>query len=830
MINSMAIWITKNTKKVITIALLLLIPALLGMIFTPVNYDILSYLPEDLDSVKGINILDKDFNMASMGIIILDDVTFDEAKTIENSIEEVDGVKTVLWVGAVAEYPIPLSMLPSGITSMIYSADGDSTLMMVQFSTPGSSSATLKAIGKIQDILPEQCLMSGTAAMTYDMSELMMEQVPLFGAIAIGLALIALGMTMESFMLPIVLLLSLGISILYNMGTNFMFGQVSFITQSIAAILQLGVTMDYSIFLMDRYIEEKPKYRTREAAMSKAIIETFASLMGSSLTTVFGFIALCFMSFTLGLDMGLVMAKGVIMGILTVVTILPALLLVFEKAINKTRHKSLIPPFGGINKVTIKLRKVIAIIFVILIIPAWYGQNNVKKYYNMMDAMPDTMQSIAAMDVLKDEFNMASMNIVLVDSDLADTKKIALANELSEIDGVSAVLNMGSMMGTTFSVDILPDSVRTMLSAGGKELMMVNSVYSPATDECNAQLDTITEIVKKYDSNGYITGEAPMYKDLISVTDRDFIITNIISIAAIFIVIAIIFKSISIPVILVLSIELAIWINIAISFLTGEEICFITPTVISCVQLGATVDYAILLTTRFREEIRKGTDKKTAMKIAADSSHRSIYQSALVFFAATIGVGLICDIDIVTSMCTMLARGAVISALVIILFLTPILVVCEGFINKTSYKWREPKKAVEFTDSMLDKLAELERKAEKKERRKHKKEAVAQVAAPVQQKPVVIPPSQIIKSTPVMKPSKPFEDPTVVTDASHSDVNTLFRPGSENIRVQTQKNAIAKVRSSAPSFVSQTKNEEKYTDEVIEDLARKYLDNEPKED
>lgn len=823
MIYSIASWITKNTKKVITIALILLIPALLGLIFTPVNYDILSYLPEELDSVKGINILDKDFNMASMGIIVLDDVSFDEAKTIENSIEEVEGVKSVLWVGALSESPIPLSMLPSGVTSMIYSADGDCTLMMVQFSTPGSSSATLKAIGKIQDILPDRCLMSGTAAMTYDMSELMMEQVPLFAAIAVGLALLALGLTMESFMLPIVMLMALGISILYNMGTNFVFGQVSFITQSIAAVLQLGVTMDYSIFLMDRYIEEKPKYRSREAAMSKAIVETFASLMGSSLTTVFGFLALCFMSFTLGLDMGIVMAKGVIMGILTVVTVLPAMLLVFEKAINKTKHRSLIPPFGGLNKVTIKLRKVIAILFVILIIPAWYGQNNVKKYYNMMDAMPDTMQSIAAMDVLKDDFNMASMNIVLIDSDIPDTKKIALAKELSEIEGVSAVLNLNTMMGTTISVDILPDDIRSMLSTGGKELMMVNSVYSPATDECNAQLDTITETVKKYDKNGYITGEAPMYKDLIAVTDKDFIVTNIISIAAIFIVIAIIFKSISIPLILVLSIELAIWINIAISFLTGEEICFITPTVISCVQLGATVDYAILLTTRFREEIQKGTEKKQAMKIAADSSHRSIFQSSLVFFAATIGVGLICDIDIVTSMCTMLARGAIISALVIILFLTPVLVVCEGFINKTSYKWREMKKATEFTQPMLENLEKIEKKAEKKKRR-HKDD----VQAPVQTKPVVIPQSQITTSAPTMKPEKPLEDPTVVTDASHSDVNTLFRPGAGKAPVQTQKNPIAKVKSKPSPTAQQA--EDRYNDELLERLTKRYLNDDPKEE
>lgn len=721
MINKLAAWITRHPKTVILVSVLLLIPSILGFLFTPVNYDILSYLPESLDSVKGINILDKDFNEASMGIIVLKDLEWGEMKDIENGISEIEGVKTVLWMGAMSESPIPLSMLPESVSTMLFNADGDSTLMMVQFSTPGSSSATLDAIEQIQALLPEQCLMSGTAAMTYDMKVMLMEQTPLFAGIAIVLALIALGLTMESFMLPVVMLLSIGISIIYNMGTNFMFGQVSFITQAIAAILQLAVTMDYSIFLMDRYVEEKPKYRTRETAMAKSITSTFASLAGSSLTTVFGFLALCFMSFTLGIDLGLVMAKGVIFGILTVVLILPAMLLVFEKAINKTKHRSFIPPFGGLNKMSIKFRRVIAIIFVILIIPAWYGQNNVKKYYNMMQAMPETMESIAAMNTLKDEFNMASMNMVLIDATLPDTDKIALADELSQIEGVSMVMGLNSMMGSAISENIIPDSMRSMLSVNGRELMMVNSVYSPATDECNAQLETIDSIIKKYDSNAYVTGEAPMYKDLVVVTDRDFIITNVISIVAIFILIAIIFKSISIPLILVLSIEFAIWLNVAISFLTGEEICFITPTIISCVQLGATVDYAILLTTRFREELQKGTEKKAAMKIAADSSHRSIFQSALVFFAATIGVYLVCDIDIVRSICAMLARGAVLSALVIMIFLTPVLVVCEGFINKTTYRWREYKRPTEFTPPMLENMQKKSEKEEKKLNKKGKK-------------------------------------------------------------------------------------------------------------
>lgn len=698
MINKLASWITKHPKTVILIAVALLIPSILSFIFTPVNYDILSYLPESLDSVKGINILDEDFNEASMGIVVLKDVDWDEAKNLENSISAIEAVKTVLWMGALSDSPIPLSMFPAGVSSMLYSADGSSTLMMVQFNTPGSSAPTLDAIDRISDMLPEGCLISGTAAMTYDMKVMLMEQTPLYAGIAIVLALIALGLTMESFILPIVMLMALGISIIYNMGTNFMFGEISFITQAIAAILQLGVTMDYSIFLMDRYVEEKPKYRTREAAMAKAIKGTFVSLTGSSLTTVFGFLALCFMSFTLGLDLGLVMAKGVVFGILTVVTVLPALLLVFENAIQKTHHRSLVPSFGGLNKITIKLRKVLAIIFVVMIIPVWLAQNNVKMYYNMMENMPESMGSIAAMNSLKDDFNMASMNMVLVDEDLPDTEKIELAERLGELDGVSAVIGLNAMMGTSIEASVLPDAIKSMLIANGRELMIVNSVYSPASDECNAQVEAITEIIKEYDAEAYLTGEAPMYKDLVEVTDRDFIITNIISIAAIFILIAIIFKSISVPFILVLAIEFAIWINIAISFLTGEEICFFTPTIISCVQLGATVDYAILLTTRFREELMNGKEKKEAMKIAADSSHKSIFQSALVFFAATIGVYIVCDIDMVRSICMMLARGAFISAAVIMLFLTPVLVVCEGFINKTTYKWRVRKNTIEDED------------------------------------------------------------------------------------------------------------------------------------
>lgn len=732
MINKLAKWITKHPKTVILVAVLLLIPSIIAFLLTPVNYDILSYLPEDLDSVQALDILDEDFGEASMSIIVMQGMSWDDMEKLETEISSIEAVRSVLWIGAVMDSPMPISMLPESISSMLYNADGDSTLMMVQFNTPGASNNTLKAIGQIKKIMNKQCLMSGTAAMMYDLSELTNEQAPLFIAVAIALALLALMFTMESIVLPFVLLIALGIAVIYNMGTNFMFGQISFITQSIAAILQLGVTMDYSVFLMDRYTEEKPKYKTHQAAMAKAITSSFVSLSGSSLTTIFGFLALCFMSFTLGLDIGLVMAKGVLLGIVTVIIVLPALILQSEKLIQKTRHRSLVPSFHGINKVTIKSRKIIAILFVVLLIPAYYGQAHVEKYYNMMNAVPDTIDSIAAMDTLKDEFNMAGSYFVVTKSDLPDDQKLTLLDDLEKIDGVSSVMGFNSIVGTAFATDIIPESVKSMLMNDEYQIIMVNSIYSPATDEGNAQVETINTLIKSYDENAKVTGEGPMYKDLIEVTNRDFIVTNVISITAIFVLIALIFKSISVPFILVLSIEFAIWVNMAISFLSGEVICFITPTIISCVQLGATVDYAILLTTRFREELRKGKEKKQAMQTAADSAHKSIFQSSLVFFAATFGVFLICDIDIVRSICAMLARGAIISALVIILFLTPNLVVCEDIINKTTYRWREVKRPTEFTLPMLENMKKKAEKAQKKAQKKQNRaERKASKAKPV---------------------------------------------------------------------------------------------------
>ncbi len=720
MINTFAEKITKNPKKVIIIALLLMIPSLLGMILTPINYDILSYLPKDLDSVQGLEILDEDFNAATMGIIVVRGMDNNAVYDAEDAINEMEAVKQVLWLGSAAEAPIPLSMLPESISSMLYNQEKESMLMLVQFHQTDSSNDIINAISQIKKTLGKQCLISGTSAISNDVKEMLFSEMPLYILVAVGLATLILMFTMNSFVINVIILVSLGMAVLYNMGTNFVFGQISFVTQSIAAILQLAVTIDYSVFLIDRYSEEKHRFRRRQDAMQKAITSTFASLSGSAMTTIFGFLALCFMRLTLGRDIGFVMAKGVIFGVITVVTILPAFILLWEKGIEKTTHKSFIPSFNRINKFTIKARPVFAIIFIILLFPSWYGQNNVKKYYNLLESMPDSINSVAAMNVLKEDFNMASSHFVITKSDINDNDNIKMIEEIQNVDGISGALNLKSILGPAISTDILPESLISMLQSKGYQLVMITSVYPPSTDECNAQIDKITAIIKSYDSEAKITGEAAMYKDLIAVTDQDFIVTSILSMLAIFIVIAVIFKSISVPFILVLSIELAIWINIAISFVTGEVICFITPTIISCIQLGATVDYAILLTTRYREEIRKGADKKEAMHTAANHSQKSIFQSSIVFFAATFGVYLACDIDLIKSMCMMLARGSIISALVIMFFLTPILVLCEGLINKTTIGWRKAKPRVRKVYVYVEEDEDEEEEAPKKRLRKDK--------------------------------------------------------------------------------------------------------------
>ena len=678
-------FIAYHPKTITIIAVLLLIPAAIGYINTFVNYDILSYLPGDLDSVKGENELDETFNSASMSFLVIEDMPSKDVAALKEKIAKVDNVSSVIWVNDIADISIPQEIIPQAVKDIFYSKDGKCTMMLIQYKYKAVTDETMKAIEDVRGLLNNQCFLSGMGVIMKDTRDLADSQAPIFIAIAIAIALVVMTFCMESWVEPWVLLAALCMAVVYNMGTNLIFGQISYITQCIAAILQLGVTMDYSVFLIDRFEEEKPKYADKRDAMASAIQGAFLSLSGSSLTTIFGFLALCFMDLSLGKDIGLVMAKGVVFGVLTVTIVLPALVLQCDKIIHKYRHRSFIPKFDKLNNFVVNHKKVWVAIFIVLFIPSYIMQSNVNVYYSMDRMLPDDIGCIAALNKMKEEFNMATSHFIIVDDSLDASDLVKMENEIKGIAGVTNMVAYNSFVGSGIPDSMIPDELKSIAKSGGRQMILVNTSYVAATDECNEQLTKINNIVKKYDKNGYVTGEGAMYKDLIDITDHDFKLTSVLSILSIFILIAIIFKSISIPTILVMSIELAIFVNKAISFATGTTLSFIAPTIIGCVQLGATVDYAILLTTRFREEMRNGHNKLDAIKIAANASDRSIFQSALVFFGATFGVFLTCDIKIVKEVCLLLARGSLISAGVIVFMLTPLLLVLEGLIEKTTY-------------------------------------------------------------------------------------------------------------------------------------------------
>ncbi len=678
-------FIAYHPKTITIIAVLLLIPAAIGYINTFVNYDILSYLPGDLDSVKGENELDETFNSASMSFLVIEDMPSKDVAALKEKIAKVDNVSSVIWVNDIADISIPQEIIPQAVKDVFYSKDGKCTMMLIQYKYKAVTDETMKAIEDVRGLLNNQCFLSGMGVIMKDTRDLADSQAPIFIAIAIAIALVVMTFCMESWIEPWVLLAALCMAVVYNMGTNLIFGQISYITQCIAAILQLGVTMDYSVFLIDRFEEEKPKYADKRDAMASAIQGAFLSLSGSSLTTIFGFLALCFMDLSLGKDIGLVMAKGVVFGVLTVTIVLPALVLQCDKIIHKYRHRSFIPKFDKLNNFVINHKKVWVAIFLVLFIPSYIMQSNVNVYYSMDRMLPDDIGCIAALNKMKEEFNMATSHFIIVDDSLDASDLVKMENEIKGTAGVTNMVAYNSFVGSGIPDSMIPDELKSIAKSGGRQMILVNTSYVAATDECNEQLTKINNIVKKYDKNGYVTGEGAMYKDLIDITDHDFKLTSVLSILSIFILIAIIFKSISIPTILVMSIELAIFVNKAISFATGTTLSFIAPTIIGCVQLGATVDYAILLTTRFREEMRNGQNKLDAIKIAANASDRSIFQSALVFFGATFGVFLTCDIKIVKEVCLLLARGSLISAGVIVFMLTPLLLVLEGLIEKTTY-------------------------------------------------------------------------------------------------------------------------------------------------
>ncbi|MDB7860558.1 efflux RND transporter permease subunit [Intestinimonas butyriciproducens] len=681
--------LTRKPKLVVLVAVLLLIPSVLGAAMTRINYDILSYLPQDLDSAKGEALLEEPFHMAATTMLIVEGMPPAYTHQLQKEVEQVPGVSNAIWLSSLVGIQIPEEMLPEDIRDIFFS--GDATMMIVQYEQPGASEATMKSIEQVRSLCNKNCFLAGFSVFIKDTKDLISKEMPLYVVMAAVLSIIAMCVTMESWLLPVALMLSIGLAILYNFGSNILLGEISFITQAIAAVLQLGVTMDYSIFLYHRYVEEAPHYEDRRDAMAVSIVAAFKSLSGSSLTTIAGFLALCFMRLTLGRDLGLVMAKGVVLGVATVVLVLPAILLLMDGPIRRYRHPALAPNMGRLNAFIVRHRHFFVALFFLLFFPAVYSNNHTQVYYKLDQSLPQDMPSIVSTDKLKDEFNMASSHFIVMRDDISRARMKELEEAIDEIPGITSVVAYDKLISGTIPDFFIPDEIKDLCKQDGYQMMMVNSEYVTASDAVSQQLSQLSALVKSYDPEAYITGEAAMTDDLITVSDSDFKLTNYLSIIAILILVAFTFRSISIPILLVSTIELAIFINQGIPYFSGTVIAFVAPTVIGCVQLGATVDYAILMTTRFQEELQKGKDRKEAIQIAATSSDISIITSALVFFCSTLGVALISTMDIVSSICLMLSRGAVISALVSIFILPSVLVVFEPIIARTSLWWRTPK-------------------------------------------------------------------------------------------------------------------------------------------
>lgn len=691
MLSKVAKLLTRNYKLILTIAVLLLIPSTFGALKTAVNYDILSYLPQNLDSTQGEKVLESTFHDAATSMLVIDNMPSKDVTALKEKIKQVDGVNSVVWVDDIADISVPKEMLPQVLKSAFYS--DKSTLMLVTYDGSSSSSETLTALGNVKKLLNKQCFLSGFSAIIKDTKDLSDQEMPIYVALAVVLSLAAMMLCLESWVLPVVFILGILFAVVYNFGTNIFMGQISYVTKAIAAILQLGVTMDYSIFLINRYDEEKPKFPDRRDAMAQAIQNTFLSLSGSSLTTVAGFFALCFMRLTLGKDIGIVMMKGVILGVITTVTVLPALILQFDKPIHKYTHRNLLPSFALGSDFLIKHRRAFITVALLLIIPATWSQAHTQMYYNLDRSLPKTLDSIVATDKLKNQFNMLSTHFLIVDDKMPSYQMENMVDEIKKQDGVKDVLAYDDIIGPAVPDDFIPQSIKDICKKDGRQLVMINSRYRTAEDQENRQIAKISAIAKKYDPTSQLTGEGALTKDLIEIADVDFKVTNYISILCILLIVGIVFKSFSIPFLLTAIIELAIFINLGIPYFTGTVIPFISPTVIGCVQLGATVDYSILMTTRFQEELKAGHDRLEAIKIASNTSFKSIITSALVFFCATSGVAMISKIEIISSICSMLARGAIISALIIILILPAVLYVTEPFVSKTSFNWKEGQKA-----------------------------------------------------------------------------------------------------------------------------------------
>lgn len=685
--------VVKHRAMILIVSVLLLIPATLGYLKTRINYDVLTYLPKDIETMEGQDIMVEDFGMGAFSMFVIDGMDNKDVVKMKEKIEAVDHVKDVLWYDSIMDISIPESMLPDKLYKVFNSETG--TMMAVFFDDTTSADGTLEAVKEIRHIADKQCFLSGMSGIVLDTKELSERETPIYVLIAVLLSTIVLGLTMDSFFIPILFLLSIGMAIVYNLGSNVFMGEISYITKALAAVLQLGVTMDYSIFLMHSYEEQQKRFDgDKKRAMAHAISQTFSSVIGSSITTVAGFIALCFMSFTLGLDIGIVMAKGVIFGVTACVTILPSMILCFDKLIEKTKHKPLLPDIGRISNKVTKYYPVYAFIFLVLLGPAVYGNSHTGVYYKLDDSLPKDLPSIEANTKLNQDYNMNTTHVLLMKSDVSSSDVSKMMKKIEKVDGVKWALGLNSIAGPGVPSNMLPDSATSMLKTDHYQMVMINSEYEVATDEVNAQIAQINEITDQYDKDAMLVGEAPLTKDLIDITDTDFKTVSFVSIGIIFIIILILFRSVTLPVILVGIIEFAIFVNMGIPYYLGTKLPFVASIVIGTIQLGATVDYAILMTTRYKRERARGAAKYDAVTTAHKASAQSVIVSALSFFAATIGVGFYSNIDMISSLCILMARGAVISMLVVVFVLPSMFMIFDKVIVKTSKDF-QPKRTKE---------------------------------------------------------------------------------------------------------------------------------------
>ena len=676
-------WIAKHRVLMLLIGFLLVIPSVIGIANTRVNYDLLSYLPEHLETVKGQDIMVDEYGMGAFSVVVVENMKMKDIQALEDKFSEVPHVTDVLWYDDVADISLPVEMIPKDLREAFFK--GNATMMLVLFDDTTSSDNSMEAVEEMRKIADEQCFISGMTGVVADIKNLALKELPIYVVIAALLSLLVLELTSGSFVVPVLFLISIGLAILYNLGSNIFLGETSYITKALTAVLQLGVTMDYSIFLLNSYEENKRRFPgEKERAMGHAIANTFKSVAGSSVTTIAGFIALCVMTFALGRDLGIVMAKGVLIGVICCVTILPSLVLVFDKAIEKTQHRHLLNNMDRPSTFITKHYKAWILIFLVLLFPAIYGNNHTEIYYNIAESLPDTLDSNVANATLKEDFDMSNIHMVLMDKNMDSLDKQKMFDQIDQVEGVKWTISKNSLIGPSVPDSMIPSDIKSMLQSDDYEIAFICSEYESATDQVNEQIAQIDQIVKLYDTTGMVIGEAPLMKDLQDVTDTDLIRVNALSIIAIFIIIMIVFKSISLPIILVAVIEFAIMVNMAIPYYQGTSLPFVASIVIGAIQLGATLDYAILMTTRYQKERQRGKDKMEAISIAHKISMPSIISSGLSFFAATFGVACYSQVEMIGSICTLLARGAIISMIVVILVLPAMFMIFDKVICKTS--------------------------------------------------------------------------------------------------------------------------------------------------